>query len=145
MKPDPSDRKIPSLLGQVTLGKSCNFSEPHFLSCKKGIPYISKVAMRQPAMTPAKSLAQPVTASEKVSRCRGALTQPDLLSRTAHQLTRAPPSGGKSNTCLQRQPFKLSDRWGTTQRVHSCFPQMNKSLQESGMHPTSFHKDLNYI
>lgn len=26
-----------------------------------------------------------------------------------------------------------------------CFPQMNKSLQESVMRPTSIHKDLNYI
>lgn len=29
--------KIPSLLGQVTLGKSHNFSEPHFLSRKVGL------------------------------------------------------------------------------------------------------------
>lgn len=29
MKSDPSDRKIPSLLGQVTLSKSCNFFETH--------------------------------------------------------------------------------------------------------------------
>lgn len=63
VKSDPSHRKIPSLLVQVTLGKSHNFFETHpSVKWSYAYPTRPQAAVRKPEITPAKPRAQLVAA-----------------------------------------------------------------------------------
>lgn len=77
----------------MTLGKSRNSSDPHFLTSKMGLQ-VSKLAKRKLQITLTKPLTQLVTALEKALYWQVAPPQPGLRSRKAKEPRLAPPSQG---------------------------------------------------
>ena len=85
-------------------------------------PHTPKVVMREPAVKPAKSFS---SASDclRESLMMDEWPSPSQTCFPGQLTCQNGLLGGKPNTCLQRQPFKLSDRRGTTQWGNSCFPR----------------------